>query len=82
MQETKDKIKASLAPMAGYTDVVFRRICSEMGAAYTVSEMISAVATTTEKPQISRESEKVKHRAFYRFSGMIPRQWRKRRTFC
>ena len=46
MQETKDKIKASLAPMAGYTDVVFRRICSEMGAAYTVSEMISAVAMT------------------------------------
>lgn len=32
--------------MAGYTDVVFRRICSEMGAAYTVSEMISAVAMT------------------------------------
>ena len=32
--------------MAGYTDAVFRRICSEMGAAYTVSEMISAVAMT------------------------------------
>ena len=32
--------------MAGYTDSVFRRICSDMGAAYTVSEMISAVAMT------------------------------------
>ena len=46
MQDKKDIIKAALAPMAGYTDAVFRRICSEMGAAYTVSEMISAVAMT------------------------------------
>lgn len=40
----KRKITASLAPMAGYTDAPFRRICSRMGAAYTTSEMISAVA--------------------------------------
>jgi len=39
-----DNIKAALAPMAGFTDTVFRRICSEMGAAYVVSEMISSVA--------------------------------------
>lgn len=38
------KIITSLAPMAGYTDAVFRRICSEMGADYAVSEMISAMA--------------------------------------
>lgn len=31
-----------LAPMAGITDAVFRRICSEMGAALTYSEMVSA----------------------------------------
>lgn len=37
-------MKLSLAPMAGYTDSVFRRICGEMGADYAVSEMISAVA--------------------------------------
>ncbi len=43
---TSGAMTASLAPMAGYTDTVFRRICSEMGAAYTVSEMISAVALT------------------------------------
>ena len=33
---------AALAPMAGVTDLAFRRICREFGAAYTVTEMISA----------------------------------------
>ena len=33
-----------LAPMAGFTDRHFRLICSENGADYTVSEMISATA--------------------------------------
>ena len=37
-------MKASLAPMAGYTDSAFRRICGEFGADYVVSEMISAKA--------------------------------------
>lgn len=40
------KISASLAPMAGFTDSPFRRICSRFGASYTVSEMISSVALT------------------------------------
>ncbi len=31
-----------LAPMAGYTDAVYRKICSSMGASLTVAEMISA----------------------------------------
>ncbi len=31
-----------LAPMAGITDAVFRRICTEMGAGMTYSEMVSA----------------------------------------
>ena len=30
--------------MAGYTDAFFRRICSSLGASYSVSEMISSVA--------------------------------------
>ena len=33
-----------LAPMAGATDRTFRKICKELGAEYTVSEMISAKA--------------------------------------
>lgn len=40
----KQKMIAALAPMAGFTDSVFRRICGEMGADYTISEMISSVA--------------------------------------
>lgn len=35
---------AALAPMAGATDSVFRSICTEFGAAFTVSEMVSAKA--------------------------------------
>ena len=37
---------AALAPMAGVTDGVFREICRENGASYTVSEMVSAKALT------------------------------------
>ena len=36
--------KAALAPMAGVTDTAYRRICMEFGAAYTVTEMVSAKA--------------------------------------
>lgn len=35
---------AALAPMAGTTDAAFRQLCADFGAAYTVSEMISARA--------------------------------------
>jgi len=34
--------KAALAPQAGITDSAFRAVCRECGAAFTVSEMISA----------------------------------------
>ena len=34
----------ALAPMAGVTDFAFRSLCREKGAAYTVTEMISAKA--------------------------------------
>ena len=36
----------ALAPMAGVTDMAFRTICRELGAAYTCSEMVSAKALT------------------------------------
>ena len=35
-----------LAPMAGFTDLPFRLICSEMGAGMVCMEMISAMAIT------------------------------------
>lgn len=35
---------AALAPMAGVTDAAYRRICEDIGAAYTVTEMISSRA--------------------------------------
>ncbi len=38
---------AALAPMAGVTDAAFRRICADIGAAYTVAEMISSRTLTT-----------------------------------
>jgi nifR3 family TIM-barrel protein len=34
--------RALLAPMAGVTDIVFRRLCAQMGAALTYTEMVSA----------------------------------------
>ncbi len=44
-----------LAPMAGFTDYSFRRICREHGAEYTVSEMVSAKALCYE--QLGRRSD-------------------------
>ena len=38
-----------LAPMAGFTDYSFRKICRERGAEYTVSEMVSAKALCYEQ---------------------------------
>ncbi len=38
------KSQLALAPMAGVTDLAFRTICRELGAGYTVTEMVSAKA--------------------------------------
>lgn len=43
-----------LAPMAGFTDYSFRKICRERGAEYTVSEMVSAKALCYE--QLSKKN--------------------------
>ena len=47
-----------LAPMAGVADATFRKICRAKGAAYTVSEMVSAKALCFE--QASRDSAPTK----------------------
>ena len=36
--------KLVLAPMVGVTDLAFRTICRELGAGYTITEMVSAKA--------------------------------------
>ena len=41
---TEIKGKLCLAPMAGVTDFAFRRVCRELGAAMTTTEMVSAKA--------------------------------------
>ena len=33
-----------LAPMAGYTDFAYRKICFELGLSFAVTEMVSAKA--------------------------------------
>ena len=38
------KSRLVLAPMAGVTDLAFRKICSELGAGLTVTEMVSSKA--------------------------------------
>ena len=51
---TEIKNALLLAPMAGFTDFSFRKICRELGAEYTVSEMVSAKALCYE--QISKKA--------------------------
>ena len=39
---SENKIAVGLAPMAGFTDLAFRKICAENGADFAVTEMVSA----------------------------------------
>lgn len=50
------QIPASLAPMAGFSDPPFRRICFRYGAKYAVSEMISSVALVQHSVKTGRLS--------------------------
>ena len=50
-------IYANLAPMAGYTDSVFRSICGDLGCASATSEMISSVALTHKDEKTALLSE-------------------------
>ena len=44
----------ALAPMAGVTDLAFRTVCRELGAAYTVTEMVSAKALCYQDQKTNR----------------------------
>ncbi len=46
-----------LAPMAGVTDTSFRLLCKEMGAEYSVSEMVCAKAMCYEKRSKKKNAE-------------------------
>ena len=44
MTDVKKEIPVGLAPMAGFTDSIFRLMCAEGGADFCVTEMVSAAA--------------------------------------
>jgi tRNA-dihydrouridine synthase B len=48
--------RVALAPMAGVTDLPFRRLCSEFGAGLVVSEMISSNPRLRNSPKTLRRS--------------------------
>lgn len=43
--------RLSLAPLAGYSEAAFRRVCSEYGACETVTEMVSVNAMAFDNPK-------------------------------
>lgn len=51
--------RALLAPMAGVTNPPFRKLCVELGASLTPTELISAHALTLIREKPSRENKKI-----------------------
>lgn len=51
--------RALLAPMAGVTNPPFRRLCVELGASLTPTELISAHALTLIREKPARENKKI-----------------------
>ena len=66
----KSKLILTLAPMAGYTDRHFRRICGEQGADFAVTEMVSAKALCYE--QIGKHKSEPKSAALAHVEKGIP----------
>ncbi len=71
--------RLALAPMAGVTDAAFRQICSELGAGYTCTELISskALCYRDKKPSPSSGSFRGSIRRRSRFSAATPPAWRR-----
>lgn len=65
-----------LAPMAGVTDLPFRVICRELGADYTVSEMVSAKALMykNQKSLAMLEIAPEEHPAAIQLFGSVPQE--------
>ncbi len=74
----------ALAPMAGFTDLTFRRICSGMGAEYTVCEMISAKAVCfdNKKTLLLAKQEDGKNTAIQLFGSEPDIMAEATRRFC
>lgn len=66
--------RAALAPMAGVTDAATRRLCAEFGAAYTVTEMVSAKAIqyNYEKTAQLADTSRDEHPVFLQLFGSDP----------
>ena len=75
--------KLALAPMAGVTDLAFRHICREHGAALTVTEMVSAKALCYQDKKTPRllELGADEHPAAARSSGTSRTRWPKARNW-
>ena len=66
--------RAALAPMAGVTDAAYRRLCAAFGAAYTVTEMVSAKAIqySYEKTSQLADTREDEHPVFLQLFGSDP----------
>lgn len=75
--------KLALAPMAGVTDLAFRHICREHGAALTVTEMVSAKALCYKDKKTPRllELGRTSIRRLPRSSGTSRTRWPKARNW-
>ncbi len=65
-------ITAGFSPMAGYSDLPFRNICSSLGAAFTVTEMVSAVAVSYRDPKSLKIAEITDDRSAIQIFGHDP----------
>ena len=77
----KIESKLALAPMAGVTDAAFRQICSEKGAGYTVTELVSAKALCyhdAKTAQLLRPTGST--RPALKSSAVTPGAWPRRRA--
>lgn len=76
VNQSFDAFPIILAPMAGVTDLPFRLICHELGADYTVSEMVSAKALlyNNQKTFAMLEIAPGEHPAAIQLFGSVPEE--------